>query len=252
MSDDQLTPAPLVRRAARGGANVLVLVAALIPVWFIAAPVLAVSASAALGLIKFFIAIFVLWLLGDALFERCCGVVVRVLLRWRLRRQLRVLLRAHGIDPRDHSDARRKLERGFWRGQQRAALVALCLRFAGEPPRLDLYEATILQLRASTFAIACAAGVGALSTVSVAFVSYHAGDVWFGVRLTLTIWLAITLGAIFMTGWDGLRKQRATMAELAGGLSLAEHEIDEALRGALSDDVAQPGALSAIARGVDA
>jgi hypothetical protein len=44
----------------------------------------------------------------------------------------------------------------------------------------------------------------------------------------------------------------ATMAELAGGLTLAEHEIDEALRGALSGDVAQPGALSEIARGVDA
>jgi hypothetical protein len=38
----------------------------------------------------------------------------------------------------------------------------------------------------------------------------------------------------------------ASMAELSGGLSLAEHEIDEALRGALSGDVAQPGSLSEV------
>jgi hypothetical protein len=37
-----------------------------------------------------------------------------------------------------------------------------------------------------------------------------------------------------------------TMAELAGGLTLAEHESDEALSGALSPEVAQGGELSGV------
>jgi hypothetical protein len=264
MSDDQLTPAPLVRCEARSGANLLVLAAALTPLLSIAAPCLVVHPSAAAPIVGVLVALFLLALLAWMSLPHGRGAMMRALLRWRLRRQLCKLLRAHGLDERDHSDRRRELERGFWRDQQRSALVALRQRFAEEPPRVNLLAVAMLQLRASTPAI-----TGAFILVSAFTLCYvywsiiTSGAFHNNLRIIVGIMLfVVPISVIFMTGWECLRIQRtttaerqefvkesrriATMAELAGGLTLAEDEVDNVLRGALSGDVAQRGALSEV------
>jgi hypothetical protein len=188
--------------------------------------------------------------------------------RRRLRKLLAETLARAGVGEED-GERRKQIERDFWHEQQRAALVALRGRFAQDPEPLDLLDALLARGSTNSASLKGAVAVSALICIGAGALgaSYDAG-LLFGVGAGLFLSVQILGLALLLLVWESFATQRssrsdrqefvresrriATMAELAGGLSLAEHEIDEALRGALSDDVAQPGALSEIERGMDA
>jgi hypothetical protein len=191
------------------------------------------------------------------------------MLRYRLGAGLAARLEARGVAALPEGDAPRVAEvRAFWYEQSQARLAAQRKRFPQPPQPLSWLTATRM-------AVAAQRGrIGGLLLLALA--SLLCSLIW-GVMFTdnmEVVWVACFGCAVFIVALvvtlllegEGGREERneerrifalesrriATMAELAGGLTLAEHEIDEALRGALSGDVAQPGALSEIARGVDA
>jgi hypothetical protein len=186
------------------------------------------------------------------------------------RRQLRAKLAEQlereglgGLDPAD--PARLERERVFWRDEQLNALVALRRRFAVDPQPLDLVGAVRVRLLANRKTLT---RMGVLSVAAVTISVVYNLNVNPAVELTqaalpgLGVVLSFASVALLFFAGETLSARNAsraerrvferesrrivTMAELAGGLTLAEHEIDAALRGALSAEVAQGGELEQV------
>jgi hypothetical protein len=178
------------------------------------------------------------------------------------RRQL--WLTEAGVDALPPTDARRvAAERRFWRGEQALAASALRERFAREPAPLSLRGALSQRVRLHRNSLK-----GLAIVALAALVLCSIGELYLGwepivlrlffpfilVFLTCIVAVGLLIESVIVRSrradqrhiFTNERRRIATMAELAGGLSLAEHEPDDALRGALSGDVAQQGALSEV------
>jgi hypothetical protein len=185
------------------------------------------------------------------------------MLRYRLGAGLAARLEARGVAALPEGDAPRVAEvRAFWYEQSQARLAAQRKRFPQPPQPLSWLTATRM-------AVAAQRGrIGGL--LLLALISLPCSLIWgvmltddmepFGFACAVIVVLLVAFVVLFAAeGAEGRAKRNedrrvfalesrriASMAELSGGLSLAEHEIDEALRGALSGDVAQPGSLSEV------
>jgi fatty acid desaturase len=201
-------------------------------------------------------------------FEQTARLVWSRLDRWRLRRQLaarvRQSLRDADLDADAPRASREQIERALWRQEQLTALVALRRRFASPPRHRRLFDLDLLDEMGALLIhdYGAVAAVIVVLCVLVSLVGVFSRSVqmspWVGLALAGTLLLVTPwmLAAKALTARRAQRQLRAefvreerriaSMAELSGGLSLAEHEIDEALRGALSGDVAQPGSLSEV------
>jgi hypothetical protein len=201
--------------------------------------------------------------------------ILDVMVRWQLERmrdarthraqlaRLAAQLEEAGAHILPADDPRRvTLEQRFWRTQQELALSALQQRFADSstrPPGSSLsYRTSILQI------LKMSVGSFLLSSL-VLVVMYVLGvqessellfvGIFFVVSIVGMIGCGVALiGGRLLLGQQQLNKELtfqeerlkiAAMTEEAGGLSLADG-VDEALRGALSPEVAQGGELSGV------
>jgi hypothetical protein len=254
------------RSLARRGANALIALFALsLPLSFVA---MCSFAEPQIGLMLVgvpAVAAASWWALGRA---------ARGFVAWRQRRDQRARLlkrlKEEGLDQLDSDDSRRiARERAFWKAEQLNALVALRQRFAQDPQPLDLLASVRERVMANDrtllyTGVACALLVVGGGVIGF-LITYAVEDLLGGALVGLALSLQTISCALLLLAWEGMatrrtsRKERlvfeqesrriVTMAELAGGLTLAEHEIDEALRGALSPEVARGGELEQAGEG---
>jgi hypothetical protein len=180
-----------------------------------------------------------------------------------LLRQQRSLLRQRLLEcGGDALPAARRAEeeRIFWRGQQLKALAALHMRFTAEPPTITSRDALLLTLRGSVPAVVvaallCASSLGYITLIAdpyddqlEIFLCSMVGITPFSLLTVISLLQALQLKRSMRRDRQEFARscrRIATMAELAGGLTLAEHDA-AGLRGALSGDVARLGALSEV------
>jgi hypothetical protein len=185
-----------------------------------------------------------------------------VLLRYRLGAGLLARLELEGVSGLGEGEAARvAVTRAFWHEQAQARLAHQRARFPQPPEPLSWRVAT----REATLAQRDKIGKLAL----LALVAQLCFLIW-GVftddlddarsAFFCCVVLAIALVALLVlegVGGSGVREEErrifaleshriTTMAELAGGLTLADPMDDDALRGALSPDGAQGGELSGV------
>jgi hypothetical protein len=201
--------------------------------------------------------VFVIWLscrwlpqrLSDALNKR--------------RQRARLSASLAGLEP---GDMRRvEVTQRFWLEEQARAVSALRERFAGEPAPLSLSAALSQSVRHNRAALRVVA-VGVVTLCAAGFGLMLLFQRWeFSIFLfvdCIALAFLCAVGAMLTLGVEGVmltqhrasqrrvftteRRRIATMAELAGGLTLIDGTADDALVGALSPDGAQGGALSEV------
>jgi hypothetical protein len=228
--------------------------------------------DAAIGLFLFFVTGFFiycillypliapLFYLGRAASRR--RVASRVMREQRAR--LAVLLVERGVAALEPTDRQRvEVEQRFWSEEQARSAEALRARFKREPAALSLRGALSQRLRSYRSRLKVWALIAPTALVAGASVVWLFG--WeLGVTMLVGLSLALFLGAMMAFGlliesfmvrsrrveqrriFTTERRRIAQMAELAGGLTLAESMDEDALVGALSVDGALVGALSGV------
>jgi hypothetical protein len=249
------------RRWARHGGNALVALSMLtVPgSCLVLYALIAPQVAASLGV--FALVCATLWLLNTWNSRRLNE-------RWlhrRLRIQLARFLASEGLDRLDRADPRRvERERVFWQDNQHKALVALRARFVVEPLRLDLLDAARICTWENRELVGGGLALSAVTILVGALAGLASGPrglaegATFGCAVSVAF-MTLIMCALAAEAWSmrsASRKARrafeqdsrriVTMAELAGGLSLAEHIHDDALIGALSGDGAQDRELDQV------
>jgi hypothetical protein len=265
-----LPSASLARTAARLAGNTVIIAFALVPLCAIILsnlePTVYDPGVAALGVIAggtlaaSLVAVALIYGLISA--SRCAWT------RARLRRALRARLVKAGFDPDATSPGAQALRAAFWSDAQRDASRALAARIATRAGPVDMLQLIRAWIYESRVPLGILTALWALvSLTGGSIVIAGSGDplaasmscVLLNGSLfaVCAILLSSTAGALRGAGRLIERRELARdrrhvvaladLASAAGGLSLANGD-DEALRGALSDEVVSAGELELVAR----